>query len=223
MHNALLGVSRHIEPGQCEHQYDFRFISQFYWHNGELIKIELMHNAEQLINRDHCMNINLLYPEQKQFSCYLDLMHLFHETTFITTCGQRLDMLNSNKSVSTFTMDTYNTIAANKTSHYTFYLPIAAAMHLAGLKNAEALRQIKIIAMKGKMISWIVSVNQKSPVNWALTYKMINVPAVLWMQRANIDHECLEGSLKNSTQLEKKEKSSPWPMSSAHKHRLEEY
>uniref|UniRef100_A0A1B0FQH8 Farnesyl pyrophosphate synthase n=1 Tax=Glossina morsitans morsitans TaxID=37546 RepID=A0A1B0FQH8_GLOMM len=88
---------------------------------------------------------------KKYFShldCYVDLMHLFHEITFITTCGQSLDMLNSNKSVSTFTMDTYKTIAANKTSHYTFYLPIAAAMHLAGLKDAEALRQTKMIAME---------------------------------------------------------------------------
>uniref|UniRef100_A0A1B0FHN5 Uncharacterized protein n=1 Tax=Glossina morsitans morsitans TaxID=37546 RepID=A0A1B0FHN5_GLOMM len=96
--------------------------------------------------------------------------------TFITTCGQSLDMLNSNKSVSTFTMDTYTTTAANKTLHYTFCLPIAAAMHFAGLKDANTLRQTKIIAIKCKTISWVVSVNQGSPVNWALTYKIINVP-----------------------------------------------
>uniref|UniRef100_A0A1A9UIV1 Uncharacterized protein n=1 Tax=Glossina austeni TaxID=7395 RepID=A0A1A9UIV1_GLOAU len=75
-------------------------------------------------------------------------MHLFYEMTFITTCGQSLDILNSNKSVSTFTMDTYKTIAANKTSHYTFYLPTSAAMHLVGLKDTEALRQTKMIAME---------------------------------------------------------------------------
>uniref|UniRef100_A0A1B0FBX4 Cadherin domain-containing protein n=1 Tax=Glossina morsitans morsitans TaxID=37546 RepID=A0A1B0FBX4_GLOMM len=103
-------------------------------------------------------------------------MHLFHEMTFITTCGQSLDILNSNESVSTFTMDTYKTIAANKTSNYAFYLPIAAATHLAALKDAEALRQSKMIAIKCKTISWIVSVNQKSWVNWVLTYKIINVP-----------------------------------------------
>uniref|UniRef100_A0A1A9UIU3 Uncharacterized protein n=1 Tax=Glossina austeni TaxID=7395 RepID=A0A1A9UIU3_GLOAU len=68
--------------------------------------------------------------------------------TFITTCGQSLGMLHSNKSVSTFTRDTYSTIAANKTSHYTFHLPTSAAMHLAGLKDAEALRQTKMIAME---------------------------------------------------------------------------
>uniref|UniRef100_A0A1B0AA33 Uncharacterized protein n=1 Tax=Glossina pallidipes TaxID=7398 RepID=A0A1B0AA33_GLOPL len=89
-------------------------------------------------------------------------MHLFHETTSTTTCGQSLDMLNSNKSVSTFTMGTYTTIAANKTSHYTFYLPTAAAMNLAGLKDAEALRQTKMISIECKTISLIVLVNQKS-------------------------------------------------------------
>uniref|UniRef100_A0A1A9UNP7 Uncharacterized protein n=1 Tax=Glossina austeni TaxID=7395 RepID=A0A1A9UNP7_GLOAU len=47
---------------------------------------------------------------------------------FLTTCGQSLDTLNSNKGVSTFATDTYKTIVANKTSHYTFFLPTAAAI-----------------------------------------------------------------------------------------------
>ncbi|KAL9912455.1 farnesyl pyrophosphate synthase isoform 1-T1 [Glossina fuscipes fuscipes] len=109
-------------------------------------------NVGLIAFNDSIMLENGIYVLLKKYfshlECYLDLMHLFHEMTFITTCGQSLDMLNSNKSVSTFTMDTYKTIAANKTSHYTFYLPIAAAMHLAGLKDAEALRQTKMIAME---------------------------------------------------------------------------
>lgn len=72
---------------------------------------------------------------KKYFShmrCYIELMELFHEITFITICGQSLDLLNANKDVTSFSMDNYNTIVANKTAYYTFYLPFALAMHLAG-------------------------------------------------------------------------------------------
>ncbi|KAM7344347.1 farnesyl pyrophosphate synthase isoform 2-T2 [Cochliomyia hominivorax] len=88
---------------------------------------------------------------KKYFShmdCYIDLLQLFHEITFITTCGQSLDLLNANKSVTTFNMDKYNAIVANKTAYYSFYLPFALAMHLAGIKDVEAFRQSKTILLE---------------------------------------------------------------------------
>lgn len=38
--------------------------------------------------------------------CYVDLMELFRDATFITTCGPSLDLLNANKSVTSFNMET---------------------------------------------------------------------------------------------------------------------
>uniref|UniRef100_T1H694 Uncharacterized protein n=1 Tax=Megaselia scalaris TaxID=36166 RepID=T1H694_MEGSC len=66
---------------------------------------------------------------------------------FITTAGQANDLQTSSKSVDCFNMDTYKRIAANKTSYYTFYLPVALAMNMA-IGNA--------ISSKSKMISWTV-------------------------------------------------------------------
>lgn len=51
---------------------------------------------------------------------------------FITTIGQSLDLQTASKNVDAFTMDRYKQIVYNKTSYYTFYLPIALAMHMAG-------------------------------------------------------------------------------------------
>lgn len=70
--------------------------------------------------------------------CYLDLMEVFHEVTFITTCGQSLDLLSTRNCVTTFSMANYNSLVANKTSYYTFYLPVVLAMHLAGYDNDAA-------------------------------------------------------------------------------------
>lgn len=51
---------------------------------------------------------------------------------FITTIGQSLDLQTATKTVDTFTMERYKTIANNKTSFYTFYLPVALALHMTG-------------------------------------------------------------------------------------------
>lgn len=63
---------------------------------------------------------------------YVDLIELFHEALMITTIGQSLDLQTANKSVSAFTMDRYKSIVHHKTAFYTFYLPVALAMRMAG-------------------------------------------------------------------------------------------
>ena len=65
-------------------------------------------------------------------SYYVNLLELFHEIIFITSVGQSMDVNTANKDVVSFTMDKYEAIVANKTSYYTFYLPFALAMHMAG-------------------------------------------------------------------------------------------
>lgn len=63
---------------------------------------------------------------------YVKLLELFHEAMMITTFGQTLDMHMAGKKVTSFTMDRYKAIIDNKTSFYSFYLPVALAMHMAG-------------------------------------------------------------------------------------------
>lgn len=63
---------------------------------------------------------------------YVKLMELFHEAMMITAFGQTLDMHMADKNVTSFTMDRYKAIVDNKTSFYSFYLPVALAMHMAG-------------------------------------------------------------------------------------------
>lgn len=83
----------------------------------------------------------LLKKYFRQHSCYVPLLELFHEVSFITTCGQSLDLLNANNMVTSFTLDKYKAVVANKTSIYTFYLPCALAMHLAGLISIVSIEQ----------------------------------------------------------------------------------
>jgi len=98
------------------------------WHKVENVGLTAINDALMIENALY----SLLKQHFSHLDCYVALMELFHEIAFITTCGQSLDLLNSNKSVSDFTMENYKAIVDNKTAYYSFYLPFALAMHLAG-------------------------------------------------------------------------------------------
>lgn len=98
------------------------------WHRVDSVGLIAINDALMIENAVYA----ILKQHFSHLDCYVALMELFHEVTYITTCGQSLDLLNSNKSVSEFTMETYKAIVDNKTAHYSFYLPFALAMHLAG-------------------------------------------------------------------------------------------
>ncbi|XP_023178278.1 farnesyl pyrophosphate synthase [Drosophila hydei] len=114
------------------------------WHRVESVGLIAINDAIMIENAMYA----ILKQHFSHLDCYVALMELFHEVTYITTCGQSLDLLNSNKSVSEFTMENYKAIVDNKTAHYSFYLPFALAMHLAGYKDAEAFRQSKTILLE---------------------------------------------------------------------------
>lgn len=67
---------------------------------------------------------------------------------FTTLVGQSLDTQTAKSNVADFTMERYKSIVANKTSYYTFYLPIALAMHMAGKTDPEVFRQAKTILLE---------------------------------------------------------------------------
>jgi len=70
---------------------------------------------------------------------YADLINLFHEVTFQTEIGQLLDLISNlpggKVDLSLFTLDNYKLIVKYKTAYYSFYLPVALAMLLVGIRS----------------------------------------------------------------------------------------
>ncbi|KAG0029210.1 Farnesyl pyrophosphate synthetase, partial [Podila clonocystis] len=64
---------------------------------------------------------------------YVDLLELFHETTYQTELGQLLDLITApedNVDLSKFSIEKHAFIVKYKTAYYSFYLPVALAMHM---------------------------------------------------------------------------------------------
>lgn len=82
---------------------------------------------------------------------YVALMELFQDVTYTTEIGQLLDM-TSNQLDGTFDLDLFTTDALHriyryKTSHYSFYLPVALGMRLAGVQDAAQYAAAKDICL----------------------------------------------------------------------------
>ncbi|KAI5709068.1 hypothetical protein M8J76_009531 [Diaphorina citri] len=75
--------------------------------------------------------------------CYVNLIHLFHDTSM----GQSLDLSTAND-LSKFTMDRYEAIVKYKTAFYSFQLPVALAMHMAGMQDVEVHRQARTLLLE---------------------------------------------------------------------------
>jgi len=82
---------------------------------------------------------------------YFQLVDLFLEVTRQTEYGQLLDLTSQplNKSIdfSRFTMERYVSIVKYKTSFYSFYLPVACGMLLAGIKDPALYDQAREILL----------------------------------------------------------------------------
>ncbi|KAL4449400.1 hypothetical protein ABPG77_007044 [Micractinium sp. CCAP 211/92] len=81
---------------------------------------------------------------QKHFGslpAYVHLLELFHEVTYKTAHGQLLDTTTApigTVDLSRYTLPTYMRIVTYKTAFYTFYLPVACGMRLAGVTDEAA-------------------------------------------------------------------------------------
>ncbi|KAF8696139.1 hypothetical protein HU200_037031 [Digitaria exilis] len=80
---------------------------------------------------------------------YVDLIDFFNEIEFKTTSGQFLDLITSHegdKDLTKYNMKIYRLIARYKTSYYSFYLPVACALLLAGenLDNFTGVKNILV-------------------------------------------------------------------------------
>ncbi|KAJ8761038.1 hypothetical protein K2173_025745 [Erythroxylum novogranatense] len=66
---------------------------------------------------------------------YADLVDLFNEVEFQTTCGQMIDLittLEGEKELSKYNLSLHGRIVQYKTAYYSFYLPVACALLMAG-------------------------------------------------------------------------------------------
>jgi len=83
---------------------------------------------------------------------YFQALDLFHDASHKTIMGQSLDLLTAQSlakhKLDKFTMDRYNSIVKYKTSYYSFHLPVALAMYMAGITNAERHRQAKTLLLE---------------------------------------------------------------------------
>jgi len=84
-------------------------------------------------------------------SYYVDILELFHETTLQTVIGQGLDLLTADDEIvdfSKFSMQRYDAIVKWKTAFYSFYLPVALALHMAEVKDESAFSTAKEILLE---------------------------------------------------------------------------
>ena len=82
---------------------------------------------------------------------YVDLLDLFHEVSYQTQLGQLLDLTSqpsvAKKNLDLFTEETYKRIVKYKTAFYSFYMPVALAMMLAGIYTEDALNTARSILL----------------------------------------------------------------------------
>ncbi|XP_055979612.1 farnesyl pyrophosphate synthase [Sorex fumeus] len=87
----------------------------------------------------------------RELPCYLNLIELFLQTTYATELGQTLDLITApqnNVDLARFTEKRYKSIVKYKTAFYSFYLPVAAAMYLAGIDGEKEHTNAKKILME---------------------------------------------------------------------------
>lgn len=82
---------------------------------------------------------------------YINIVELFLETILQTVIGQNLDLITAptdHIDFTNFTIDRYQAIVKWKTAFYSFYLPVALAMYMAGINDAESHKNAKEILLK---------------------------------------------------------------------------
>ncbi|GAM36376.1 Erg20 homolog [Talaromyces pinophilus] len=79
---------------------------------------------------------------------YTDFLEIFHETTWQTELGQLCDLITApedNVDLNNFSMEKYTFIVKYKTAYYSFYLPVALALHYLQVASPKNLKQCEDI------------------------------------------------------------------------------
>lgn len=117
------------------------------WYKVDGVGLEAVNDALYLENAVFILLKKYFKPQPY----YADLLELFHETSMSTITGQSLDMITApigKVDFSQFTMERYKTIVKYKTAFYSFYLPVACAMHMAGEADEKDHESAKAILLK---------------------------------------------------------------------------
>lgn len=92
----------------------------------------------------------LLKKYFRSHPCYVELLELFHETSFQTEIGQLCDLITAPEDsvdLDNFSMSKCHFIVMYKTSYYSFYLPVALSLHLLNRATPKNLAQAKDILL----------------------------------------------------------------------------
>ncbi|KUI71787.1 Farnesyl pyrophosphate synthase [Cytospora mali] len=90
----------------------------------------------------------LLKKYFRSHPAYVDLIELFHEVTFQTEIGQLTDLLTAPEdkvNLDNFSMEKYKFIVIYKTAYYSFFLPVALALHQLNIGTPKNLKQAEDI------------------------------------------------------------------------------
>lgn len=90
----------------------------------------------------------LLKKQFRSAPYYLDLLELLHETTFQTEMGQLVDLITAPEEhvdLNRFSLEKHQYIVIYKTAFYSFYLPVALGMYMAGITDSALFEHAKKI------------------------------------------------------------------------------
>ncbi|KAG7605286.1 Farnesyl pyrophosphate synthase 1 [Arabidopsis thaliana] len=90
-----------------------------------------------ILLRNHIHRILKKHFRDKPY--YVDLVDLFNEVELQTACGQMIDLITTfegEKDLSKYSLSIHRRIVQYKTAYYSFYLPVACALLMAG-ENLE--------------------------------------------------------------------------------------
>ncbi|KDP35531.1 hypothetical protein JCGZ_08969 [Jatropha curcas] len=96
-------------------------------------KVGLIAANDGILLRNHIPRILKKHFRGKAY--YVDLLDLFNEVEFQTASGQMIDLittLEGEKDLSKYNLSLHRRIVQYKTAYYSFYLPVACALLMAG-------------------------------------------------------------------------------------------
>ncbi|XP_062169799.1 farnesyl pyrophosphate synthase [Alnus glutinosa] len=111
-------------------------------------KVGLIAVNDGILLRNHIPRILKKHFRQKPY--YVDLLDLFNEVEFQTASGQMIDLittLEGEKDLSKYSLPLHRRIVQYKTAYYSFYLPVACALLMAG-ENLENHINVKDILIE---------------------------------------------------------------------------
>ncbi|CAK9308640.1 unnamed protein product [Citrullus colocynthis] len=110
-------------------------------------KVGMVAVNDGILLRNHISRILKNHFREKPY--YMDLLELFNEVEFQTASGQMIDLITTiegEKDLSKHSLPLHHRIVQYKTAYYSFYLPVACALLMAGenLDNHNDVKNILI-------------------------------------------------------------------------------